>query len=102
MHAVNPQHRRQRVGRAPAEDIRPIAAAFLKGEAVEGEVAVITREQAAEADYNLSPSRWVGQAAGGDEVDLQDIMERFEAIVAEEATVSANLQTVLTRLRSLA
>ena len=40
--------------------------AFLKGEPVEGEVAVITREQAAEADYNLSPSRWVGQAASGD------------------------------------
>ena len=86
----------------PEEDIRPIAAAFLKGEPVEGEVAVITREQAAEADYNLSPSRWVGQAAGGDEVDLQDIMERFEAIVAEEATVSADLQSVLTRLRGLA
>ena len=28
----------------PEEDIRPIAAAFLKGEPVEGEVAVITRE----------------------------------------------------------
>ena len=31
----------------PEEDIRPIAAVFLKGEPVEGEVAVITREQAA-------------------------------------------------------
>ena len=86
----------------PEDDIRPIAAAFLKGEPVEGEVAVITREQAAEADYNLSPSRWVGQAAGGDDFDLHDIMERFEAIVAEEATVSADLQTVLTRLKGLA
>ena len=85
----------------PEDDIRPIATAFLKGEAVEGEVAVITREQAAEADYNLSPSRWVGQAAGDNEADLQDIMERFEAIVAEEMTVSANLQTVLTRLKGL-
>ena len=86
----------------PEDDIRPIAAAFLKGEPVEGEVAVITREQAAEADYNLSPSRWVGQAASGDDFDLHDIMERFEAIVAEEATVSADLQTVLTRLKGLA
>ena len=86
----------------PEEDIRLTAAAFLKGDAVDGEVAVITREQAAEADYNLSPSRWVGQAAGGDDADLQDIMERFEAIVAEEATVSADLQTVLTRLKGLA
>ena len=86
----------------PEDDIRPLAAAFLKGEPVVGEVAVITREQAAEADYNLSPSRWVGQSAGGDEVNLQDIMERFEAIVAKEATVSADLQTVLTRLKGLA
>ncbi len=44
----------------PEEDIRPLAAMCLEGEPVEGEVAVITREQAAEADYNLSPSRWVG------------------------------------------
>ena len=86
----------------PEEDIRPIAAAFLKGELVEGEVAVITREQAASADYNLSPSRWVGQAGGGDEADLHDIIGRFEAVVAEEATVSAKLEAVLQRLRSLA
>ena len=41
----------------PEDDIRPLAAMFLKGEPVEDEVAIITREQAAEADYNLSPSR---------------------------------------------
>ena len=51
----------------PEEDIRPLAAAFVKGEPVEGEIAVITREQAKEADYNLSPSRWVGQTASGSE-----------------------------------
>ena len=91
--------RRVRKGRPknyiPEEDIRPLAAAFVKGEPVEGEVAAITREQAAEADYNLSPSRWVGQAASGDEADLQEIVGRFEAILAEEAAVSVNLQAVL-------
>lgn len=45
----------------PEEDIRPLAAMFLKGEPVEGEIAVISRDQAGEADYNLSPNRWVGQ-----------------------------------------
>ena len=45
----------------PEDDIRPLAEMFVKAESVEGEVAVITREQAQEADYNLSPSRWVGQ-----------------------------------------
>ena len=85
----------------PEEDIRPLAAAFLKGEPVEGELAVITREQVAEADYNLSPSRWVGVAASGDEEDIQGIMGRFEAILAEEAEVSANLYAVLQRLKDL-
>ena len=49
----------------PEDDIRPLAVAFLKGEPVEGEIAVITREQAVEADYNLSPSRWAGQVDCG-------------------------------------
>ncbi|KAF0109705.1 MAG: N-6 DNA methylase [Rhodospirillaceae bacterium] len=40
----------------PEDAIRPLAAAYLKGEPVEGEIAVITRQQAEEADYNLSPS----------------------------------------------
>ena len=86
----------------PENDIRPIAAAFLKGELIDGEVAIITREQAVEADYNLSPSRWVGQAASSDEADLHNIIGRFEAVVAEEATVSTKLEAVLQRLRSLA
>ena len=85
----------------PEEDIKLLAAAFIKGEPVEGEIAVITREQAEQADYNLSPSRWVGQVSGGGEADIQDIMERFEVIVTKEAEVSANLQTVLQKLRGL-
>ena len=86
----------------PKEDIRPLAEAFVKGEPVDGEVAVITREQAAEADYNLSPSRWVGQADSIAEADLQDIMERFESVTAEEAVISADLQRVLLKLKELA
>ena len=85
----------------PEQDILPLATAFLKGEPVEGEVTIITREQAAAADYNLSPIRWVGQANGSGEADLQDIMERFEAIVSEEAAVSADLQTALDALKGL-
>ena len=86
----------------PEEDIQPVAAMFLKGEPVEGDVAVITPEQAKEADYNLSPSRWVGQAASDDDADIHDIIGRFEAVVAEEGAVSARLGTVIQRLRSLA
>ena len=85
----------------PQDDIRPVAAMFLKGEPVEGEVAVITREQAKEADYNLSPSRWVGQADKADDADIGDIVGRFEAILSEEAAVSTDLQAVLSKLKRL-
>ncbi len=98
--------RRVRKGRPknyiPDVDIGPITAAFLNGEPVDGEVAAITREQAAEADYNLIPSRWVGQAAADEKADMQEIIGRFEAIVAEEAAVSADLRAVLRRLKGLA
>ncbi|MCL4745117.1 MAG: N-6 DNA methylase [Burkholderiaceae bacterium] len=56
------------------EDIRPLASAYLKGEPVDGEIAVITREQAAEADYNLSPSRWVGNVDQQDQRPIVDII----------------------------
>ena len=98
--------RRVRKGRPknyiPEDDIRPLATMFLNGEPVEGELAVITQEQAAEADYNLSPSRWVKHAANGDTADLGDIIKRFKALAAEEAAVSAELEASLDRLGSLA
>ena len=86
----------------PEHDIRSLATKFLKGEPVEREVAVITREQAQEADYNLSPSRWVGQMADDGYADIGDIISRFETIVAEESAVSADLNVVLQKLRELA
>lgn len=58
----------------PKEDIRPLAAMYLKGEPVEGELAVITTEQAREADYNLSPSRWVGQNDTAEVGSIQDLL----------------------------
>ena len=97
--------RRVRKGRpknyVPEDDLRSLAAAFLKGDPLEAEIAVITREQAAEADYNLSPSRWVGQSDGDTEADIGEVLRRFESILAEEALVSSNLGEALRRLRDL-
>ncbi len=41
----------------PEEDVRSLAALYLKGEPVAGELGVITQQQAEEADYNLNPGR---------------------------------------------
>ena len=86
----------------PEDAIRPLAAAYLKGEPVEGEIAVITRQQAQEADYNLSPSRWVGSAAEGETADLKGALDRFETVVAAEADISRDLGPALAKLRKLA
>ena len=83
----------------PEDDIRPIAAAFLKGDPVEGEVAVITREQAAEADYNLSPSRWVGQADDVAQRPISEIIADMQRLDEEAREVNASLARMLVRLQ---
>jgi type I restriction enzyme M protein len=84
----------------PEEDIRPLAAMYLKGEPVEGEVAVITLEQAREADYNLSPSRWVGQNGSAEHRDIPQLIAELEAIKSKESVLDAELALVFARLKS--
>ena len=95
--------RRLRKGRPknyiPEEDIRPLAAAFAKGEPVEGEVAVITREQAKKADYNLSPSRWVGQAATVAQRPIPEIIAEMRRLDGEAREVDAQLAKMLAKLQ---
>ena len=83
----------------PENDISAIAALFLKGEPVEGEVAVITREQATEADYNLSPSRWVGQADAVEQRSISEIIADMRRLDEEAHEVDASLARMLERLQ---
>ena len=83
----------------PEEDIRPLAAAFLKGEPVEGEIGVITREQAADADYNLSPSRWVGQTDVVAQRPITEIIAEMQRLDKEAREIDASLTRMLVRLQ---
>ena len=83
----------------PEADIRGIAEAFATGEPVAGEVAVITRQQAAGADYNLSPSRWVGQTEAVTQRPIADILADMRRLDAEAREVDARLATMLARLQ---
>jgi len=67
----------------PQDDIKPLAAMYLKGEAVAGEVVVITTQQAEEADYNLSPSRWVGQANDAETADIPSLIGKLRELASE-------------------
>ena len=79
----------------PEEDIRPLATAFLKGEPMDGEVAVITGRQAGEADYNLSPSRWVGLTSSTEVRSVRALLRDLAALDDEAHQLSASLSKML-------
>ncbi len=81
--------------------IRALAAMHLKGEAVEGEPAVITMQQTEEADCNLSPSRWAddsGRAGATNPGERSDLQERLRD---DEKRLDAELAPDFARLRKL-
>ncbi len=82
----------------PLDAIRPLAASFLKGEPVEGQVTVITREQAQEADYNLSPSRWVGSAAAEEQKPIAEIISDLLKLDDEARQIDTKLAGMLAPL----
>ena len=94
--------RRVRKGRPknfiPEEEIRSVAAAFAKGESVEGEIAVITREQAEEADYNLSPSRWVLGPETKEISSVGDLINQLATLSREQFEHDEKLLTLLKSL----
>lgn len=82
----------------PEEDIRPLAAMYLKGEPVEGELAVITTEQAREADYNLSPGRWVGQSADADHRSISELVRTAKELATKADDLWQELEPLLSRV----
>lgn len=83
----------------PEEDIRPLATMYFKGEPVEGEVAVLTAEQAREADYNLSPSRWVDQVGDADHGSLEDMITELKRLSQATNDTDQLLFSILERLK---
>ena len=93
--------RRVRKGRPknyiPEEEIRPLAVAFAKGEPVEGEIAILTREEAEQADYNLSPSRWVGKTDAVTQRPIPEIIAEMRRLDEEAREIEASMAKMLTQ-----
>jgi type I restriction enzyme M protein len=79
----------------PEDDIRSLAATYLRGEPVEGELAVIQTREAEEADYNLSPSRWVGQNDGVEHRDLSQLVAELARLDKRAAEVNNSIYQML-------
>lgn len=77
------------------EDVVELSKLYNAGEEVEEEVAVVDLAQITEADYNLSPSRWVLTAEAADHVEIPELLAQLDALTAEETQLTARLQVLL-------
>jgi len=84
----------------PDDEIRSIAAAYLSGVLIEGEVAIITREQAEGADYNLSPSRWVEQRDTVSHRSIPELIELVDSISREADELWRSLRPRIEQIAS--
>lgn len=79
----------------PEEDIRSLAATYLKGEAVEGELVVITTQEAEDKDYNLSPNHWVEQNGDAQVGSVPKLLHMLEELNKKEANLTSDLLRLL-------
>ena len=82
----------------PEDAIRTLAAAYLKGEPADNEIAVITRQQAEEADFNLSPSRWVGHADATKGMSIHELLVQAHMLTEEGRQIDDRLFQMLSSL----
>jgi type I restriction enzyme M protein len=82
----------------PEEDIRQMAAIYLKGESVDGEVSAIDTQQAREADYNLSPSRWVANTSAVIAADLPILINKLKVLTQDLHAADERLLGLLRRI----
>lgn len=79
----------------PEADIRRLATMYLKGDEIDGELAVITKKQAEDSDYNLSPSRWVGQTEDVEHRDLPQLIAELSRLDKHATEVNQSLYRLL-------
>ncbi len=82
----------------PAEAIEAIARLYHEWRAEEGFSTIITREEAARNDYNLSPSRYVAANGREETLPLEEAMVLLREAEEERAAADRALRQVLAQL----
>lgn len=81
-------------------DIKGLAAAFLAGGPVEGEIVVATSDEIAAVDYNLNPSRWVGPREEISHAPVSVLLDDLQRLHAEDVAATEEIVTLLRPLAS--
>lgn len=79
-------------------ELQQLADLFRRDDPVDGEVGIITTDQAREADYNLSPSRWVSQGEAAETVDIPTLLGSLQDLSAKQAATDARVLELLAGL----
>ncbi|MDD4016776.1 MAG: class I SAM-dependent DNA methyltransferase [Kiritimatiellae bacterium] len=79
----------------PAEAVRRIAETFGTWHEVEKYSRIVTREEIAKNDYNISPSRYIHTGAGEEYRPLEEIVEELDALEAEARATDKALRKIL-------
>ncbi len=82
----------------PEEAIARIADTFKAWHEVEKYSRIVTREEIAKNDFNISPSRYIHTGAGEEYRPIAEIVEELEALEAESRETDAALKSILARL----
>ena len=82
----------------PDDSIRKIADAFHAGKDVERLVKVVSVEEIARNDYNLSPSRYVETAVPAEHRDVQTLLDELARLDGEARRLDGELKGIFTGL----
>ena len=77
--------------------MRRIAETFGTWREIEKYSRVVTREEIAKNDYNISPSRYIHTGAGEEYRPLEEIVEELDALEAEARKTDKALREILKR-----
>ena len=82
----------------PDENIRKIAQAFIKGQDIDRFVKVITSEEAAENDYNLSPSRYVDTSEKEEYRPIPEVLEELRGLEKQSKEIDEDLKKIFVQM----
>lgn len=84
------------------DDIVEVARLFTAAEESDGELKMITTEDARSADYNLSPTRWVNRRGERDKIETVDsLLDKLMDLDARTHALTATLASTLEGVRGV-
>ncbi|MBU4486917.1 MAG: SAM-dependent methyltransferase, partial [Candidatus Delongbacteria bacterium] len=85
----------------PEDGIKKISQAFIKGQDVDSFVKVITQDEAAENDYNLSPSRYVDTSEQEVYRPIPEVLEELwgkDGLETQAKKIDADLKKIFAQM----